>query len=116
MREILTKRWDYIIISINSLCYTLTREKEASQGMEKEAILTVQNIDKDFGTVQALKDVSISFMPGKIHGLIGENGSGKSTLSSVISGIYPATSGKMLLNGKEYCPASIIEGRKTESA
>ncbi len=112
MREILTKRWDYIIISMNSLCYTLAREKEASQRMEKEAILTVQNIYKDFGTVQALKDVSISFMPGKIHGLIGENGSGKSTLSSVISGIYPASSGNMFLNGKEYCPTSIIEGEK----
>ena len=59
MREILTKRWDYIIISMNSLCYTLAREKEASQRMEKEAILTVQNIYKDFGTVQALKDLSI---------------------------------------------------------
>ena len=55
--------------------------------MKKEAILQVNGIYKSFGVVKALKDVSISFLPGEIHGLIGENGSGKSTLSSIISGI-----------------------------
>ena len=55
--------------------------------MEKEAILCVKDICKNFGTVKALKSVSTSFYPGEIHGLIGENGSGKSTLASVISGI-----------------------------
>ncbi len=80
--------------------------------MKKEAILTVQDIRKNFGTVQALKGVSVAFYRGEIHGLIGENGSGKSTLSSVISGIYTSDGGKMFLEGKEYCPACIQDGEK----
>ena len=75
-----------------------------------DAILKVQGIDKKFDTVHALKGVSISFYPGEIHGLIGENGSGKSTLSSIISGIYPATEGTMVLEGKDYKPVSILDG------
>lgn len=80
--------------------------------MENKAVLVVENICKNFDTVQALKDVTVSFMPGEIHGLIGENGSGKSTLSSIISGIYPPTSGRMFLNGEEHRPANIIDGEK----
>lgn len=80
--------------------------------MEKEAILSVKDICKNFGSVKALKGVSASFYPGEIHGLIGENGSGKSTLSSVISGIYPPDGGTMSLNGKEYRPSSIIDGER----
>ena len=80
--------------------------------MEKEAILCVKDICKNFGTVKALKSVSTSFYPGEIHGLIGENGSGKSTLSSVISGIYPPDGGSMSLNGQEYRPSSIIDGER----
>ena len=80
--------------------------------MGKEALLTVHGIEKNFGTVRALKGVSVSFMAGEIHGLIGENGSGKSTLSSVISGIYPSNAGQMFLEGKEYHPTSILSGEK----
>lgn len=80
--------------------------------MKKEALLTVQDIRKNFGTVQALKGVSVAFYRGEIHGLIGENGSGKSTLSSVISGIYPSDGGKMFLEGKAYDPACIQDGEK----
>ena len=80
--------------------------------MKKEAILQVNGIYKSFGVVKALKDVSISFLPGEIHGLIGENGSGKSTLSSIISGIYSCNQGEMILDGKVYKPTSIMDGEK----
>ena len=80
--------------------------------MEKEAILQVDGIYKSFGVVKALKDVSISFLPGEIHGLIGENGSGKSTLSSIISGIYSCNQGEMILDGKVYKPMSIMDGER----
>lgn len=80
--------------------------------MKKEAILQVNGIYKSFGVVKALKDVSISFLPGEIHGLIGENGSGKSTLSSIISGIYSYNQGEMILDGKVYKPTSIMDGEK----
>lgn len=80
--------------------------------MKKEAILQVNGIYKSFGVVKALKDVSISFLPGEIHGLIGENGSGKSTLSSIISGIYSCNQGEMILDGKVYKPMSIMDGER----
>lgn len=80
--------------------------------MKKEAILQVNGIYKSFGVVKALKDVSISFLPGEIHGLIGENGSGKSTLSSIISGIYSCNQGEMILDGKVYKPTSIMDGER----
>ena len=80
--------------------------------MKKEALLEVQDIHKNFGNVQALKGVSIAFMPGEVHGLIGENGSGKSTLSSVISGIYKGSGGKMFLEGRPYVPESVLDGER----
>ena len=44
--------------------------------------IELKGISKAFGPVQANKDISISVMPGTIHGIIGENGAGKSTLMS----------------------------------
>ncbi|HBR07363.1 MAG TPA: hypothetical protein DD735_00540, partial [Clostridiales bacterium] len=45
-----------------------------------EEILRAENVNKSFGITHAVKDVTMSFQKGEIHGLIGENGSGKSTL------------------------------------
>jgi len=68
--------------------------------MEKE-ILRAENIDKSFGVTHAVKNISLSFGRGEIHGLIGENGSGKSTFTSMLTGICPIGSGKFILEGKE---------------
>lgn len=68
--------------------------------MEKE-ILRSENIDKFFGVTHAVKNISLSFGRGEIHGLIGENGSGKSTFTSMLTGICPIGSGKFILEGKE---------------
>lgn len=63
--------------------------------------LQVQNITKVFPGVKALNDVSIDFYSGEVHALLGENGAGKSTLIKVISGVYEATHGKVILEGEE---------------
>ena len=57
--------------------------------------LILNNMSKHFGTVKAVDDVSLTFMPGEVRGLIGENGSGKSTLSAMICGSYKPTAGTM---------------------
>lgn len=62
-------------------------------------MLEVKNIVKNFKGVQALKDVSVKFYNGEIHGLVGENGAGKSTLMKIISGVYPPDSGSLELDG-----------------
>lgn len=63
--------------------------------------LVVEHISKNFDGLKALKDVSLHLMQGEILGLIGPNGSGKTTLINVISGLLPATSGKVIASGNE---------------
>ena len=74
--------------------------------------LELREIDKRFGGVHALDHVSFSICEGETYCLMGENGSGKSTLIKVISGVYTADSGEMILNGKSYrhiTPTQAIE-------
>ena len=63
-------------------------------------LLEVKSLSKDFAGLRALDDVSFTAEVGKILGIIGPNGAGKTTLFNIISGIYPSTSGEVLLRGK----------------
>jgi len=62
--------------------------------------IELRGISKAFGPVQANKDISISVMPGTIHGIIGENGAGKSTLMSILYGFYKADKGEIYIAGE----------------
>ncbi len=64
-------------------------------------LLEVKNISKKFGGVVAIDDFSVSLDKGQIHGIIGPNGAGKTTIFNVITGVYPADSGKVFLDGKD---------------
>ncbi|PHV70819.1 hypothetical protein CS063_08615 [Sporanaerobium hydrogeniformans] len=63
-------------------------------------MLEIKNITKVFPGVKALDNVSLTFKRGEIHALMGENGAGKSTLMKIITGIYQAELGEILLDGK----------------
>ncbi len=65
-----------------------------------EMAVTVTNAVKKFKEHTVLKDVSVSFEQGKIHGVIGRNGSGKTVLFKCICGFMPLTSGEIVVNGK----------------
>lgn len=78
------------------------------QKMSK-VILKSENLCKQFGLMAAIKNVSLEFYEGEIHGLIGENGSGKSTFCSMLCGIYSITSGRFLLNGEEFSVKSQVQ-------
>jgi len=65
-----------------------------------EPILSVRDVNKTFGGVKALTEVSFELMPGDILGVIGPNGSGKTTLVNVITGFVKADSGQVLYKGK----------------
>jgi simple sugar transport system ATP-binding protein len=54
----------------------------------------------------ALDGVSIDFLPGEVHALLGENGAGKSTLMHILSGLHRPTDGCIVIGGKDYCFAS----------
>jgi ABC-2 type transport system ATP-binding protein len=66
---------------------------------------------KIFKENTALKNISIKFEAGKIHGVIGRNGSGKTVLFKCISGFMKLSSGKILINGEPIKPAAAQEIR-----
>jgi len=73
----------------------------AAPQAEKPPVLEVQNITKRFPGVVALDDVSVQFMPGEVHAVVGENGAGKSTLMKIMVGAYVPDSGEIYLNGEK---------------
>jgi ribose transport system ATP-binding protein len=60
----------------------------------------VRGVAKRFGGALALDGVSLTVLPGEIHGLLGENGSGKSTLIKILSGFHASDAGEMEVNGE----------------
>lgn len=73
---------------------------------QRQPILSVNKVCKNFPGVRALDHVDFCVYPGEVHALIGENGAGKSTLMKIILGSYSMTSGSMLFKGEPYAPAS----------
>ena len=64
-------------------------------------LLTVNNLSKRFGSLQAVTDMTLSIETDKITGLIGPNGAGKTTLFNLITGVLNPDSGKIVFNGKD---------------
>jgi ABC-type branched-subunit amino acid transport system ATPase component len=59
------------------------------------ALLETEGLTKDFGGLRAVHDLALQVEEGQIVGLIGPNGSGKTTLFNLITGLYPATAGRI---------------------
>jgi len=66
-----------------------------------EPRLRLRKINKSFGAVRALTDVDLDLYPAEVIGLVGDNGAGKSTLVKTISGVGPADSGEIYLDGQQ---------------
>ncbi|MGY6536403.1 MAG: ABC transporter ATP-binding protein [Pararhodobacter sp.] len=64
-------------------------------------LLVVDRLEKRFGGLKALDDVSLTVAEGTIHGLMGANGAGKTTLFSIIAGNQRASSGSILFDGEQ---------------
>ncbi|WP_343618573.1 ATP-binding cassette domain-containing protein [Flavobacterium sp.] len=58
-----------------------------------ETILTIENLSKKYGRIQALKNVSFSIQKGHVYGILGPNGSGKSTTLGIVLNVVNKTSG-----------------------
>ena len=63
--------------------------------------LEVRNLVKNFGSLQVTHDVSFTVRTGERFALIGPNGAGKTTIFNLISGVYPVTSGSILVGGTD---------------
>jgi branched-chain amino acid transport system permease protein len=64
-------------------------------------VLEVKGLAKYFGGLKAVDNVDIEVRRGGVHALIGPNGSGKTTTLNVLSGLYKATAGKVILDGTD---------------
>jgi len=66
-----------------------------------EALLEIRNLNRSFGGLKAVNDVSFTVQAGLIKSVIGPNGAGKTTLFNLISGMLPSESGVVRQNGRE---------------
>jgi ABC-type sugar transport system ATPase subunit len=66
-----------------------------------QLLVELRGVGKTFGGLSVLSGIHLRLEPGSVHALVGENGAGKSTLSKIISGVYSADSGTMLIDDEE---------------
>lgn len=63
-------------------------------------MISVKNVSKSFGDLEALQKVNLSVNKGSIYGLVGSNGAGKTTLLKLLAGIYQQDSGEVKISGE----------------
>ena len=78
----------------------------------QQPIVQAVNLEKHFGGLVAVNNVSLDVYPGEVVGLVGDNGAGKSTLIKMISGVYRPDNGQILLDGAEVHFATPMEARR----
>ncbi len=66
------------------------------------AIIETQNLSKNFGSFQAVDDLSFTIQPGDVYGFLGQNGAGKSTTMRMILGLIRPSQGKVFIKGTEF--------------
>jgi ABC-type branched-subunit amino acid transport system ATPase component len=72
-------------------------------------MLRVENVGKSFGALAVLRGIDLEAATGQITGVIGPNGAGKSTLLNVVGGLFPHSSGRILLAGTDVSAMAVHE-------
>ena len=67
----------------------------------KAPIIELKNVDKSFGPIDVLHDISLRVHAGEVLCLLGDNGAGKSTLIKTLAGVHQPTRGQILMDGEE---------------
>lgn len=75
-------------------------------------MISVQQVSKSFGSIQAIRNVSFEIKRGEVVGFLGPNGAGKTTLMRLITGFFPPTSGTILIDGRNLFRSSADLRRK----
>ena len=88
---------------------TATATTAPAEGSSIPPVLVVDRINKLYGAVEALKDVSLTVAPGEVVALCGENGAGKSTLARAVAGLVRPDSGRIVVDGVERTLGSIAD-------
>ena len=69
--------------------------------MTTNPLLDATGVAKNYGAVAALRNASLSVLPGEVHALMGANGAGKSTLVKILTGAIKADAGRILIRGQQ---------------
>jgi ribose transport system ATP-binding protein len=75
-------------------------------------LLDATGVKKTYGAVTALRNASLSVLPGEVHALMGANGAGKSTLVKILTGAIKPTAGRIVIRGQERKVASPADARR----
>jgi branched-chain amino acid transport system ATP-binding protein len=73
------------------------------------SLLEVRNATKTFGSLVAVRDVSLAVGQGELRAIIGPNGAGKTTFFNLISGFFPPTSGTVMFDGNDVTALSVTK-------
>src|SRR5438105_5854166 len=73
----------------------------STKNTQSVPLIEVQSVSKYFGSVVALKDISMKVHAGQVMCLLGDNGAGKSTLIKILSGVHRPSDGHYMVEGKE---------------
>ena len=68
-------------------------------------LLTIEGLRAGYGAVEVLRGVDLHIAPGELVALLGSNGAGKTTLNSVVSGLVPTWSGRVMFDGQDLTDA-----------
>ena len=68
--------------------------------LQAPPFVSVRSVSKSYGGAQALRSVSLSILPGQVHGLVGANGAGKSTLIRILAGLTQPDVGEIVVDDK----------------
>lgn len=80
--------------------------------MTPQLLLDASGVAKNYGAVAALKNASLSLLPGEVHALMGANGAGKSTLVKILTGAIKSDAGRVLIRGQARKIGSPAEARR----
>jgi branched-chain amino acid transport system ATP-binding protein len=79
----------------------MTAQAEGCQATRGPVLFSVRGLNKSFGGVRAVRDVSYDIAAGSVFAIIGPNGAGKSTMLNLISGLYQPDSGSLRFGGRD---------------
>ncbi len=65
------------------------------------SVLEVKNLTKRFGSLVAIRDISLTVAPGELRAVIGPNGAGKTTFFNLVSGFFTPSAGSILFDGRD---------------
>ena len=75
-------------------------------------LVEIRALEKEFSGTRVLKKVTLDFLRGEVHGLLGENGAGKSTLIKIMTGVYSPSAGEIRLEGRPVKIATPLDAHK----